>query len=79
MDIKANDYEPKDIIKFIRQAAGKTQKEFASDIGKSKDWVQSNEIGRSDYKFKDLMELANKNNIEIRIKSKDEKNTSKTK
>jgi len=79
MDIKANDYEPKDILKFIRQSAGKTQKEFANDIGKSKDWVQSNEIGRSDYKFKDLMELANKNNIEIRIKSKDEKNTSKNK
>lgn len=67
MEIKANDYEPNEILKFIRQSTGKTQKEFGQDISKSKDWVQSNEIGRSDYKFKDLLELAKKNDIEIHI------------
>lgn len=73
MDIKANDYEANEILKFVRQSTGKTQKEFGQDIYKSKDWVQSNEIGRSDYKFKDLLALARKNNIEIRIISKEEK------
>ncbi len=73
MNIKANDYEPHEILKFMRQSTGKTQKEFGKDIKKSKDWVQSNELGRSDYKFKDILKLANKNDIEIRIVDKNEK------
>lgn len=70
MEIKANDYEPKDILKFMRQATNLTQKEFARTINKSKDWCQSNELGRSNYLFKDLIELAHKNNFEIIIKQK---------
>lgn len=73
MDFKANDYEPGEVLRFIRQSTGKTQKEFGKDIKKSKDWVQSNELGRSDYKFKDLLELAKINKIEIRVSSKESK------
>ncbi len=73
MDIKASDYKANEILRFVRQSTGKTQKQFGEDINKSKDWVQSNEIGRSDYKFKDLLEIAKKNDIEIRIISKEEK------
>ena len=69
MEIKANNYEPNDILKFMRQAKDLTQKEFAKTINKSKDWCQSNELGRSNYLFKDLLELANKNNFEIIIKN----------
>lgn len=70
MEIKANDYDPKDIFKFMRQATDLTQKDFAKTINKSKDWCQSNELGRTNYLFKDLLELANKNNFEIIIKKK---------
>ena len=51
MEIKANNYEPNDILKFMRQATDLTQKEFAKTINKSKDWCQSNELGRSNYLF----------------------------
>ena len=49
------------------ESTNKKQSEFGKDIGKSKDWVQSNELGRSDFKFKDLMRLAEKNNVDIII------------
>lgn len=72
MKIRANDYKANEIFKFMRESTNKKQSEFGKDIGKSKDWVQSNELGRCNYKFKDLLDLANKNNIEIYIIDKDE-------
>lgn len=65
MQLKGNNYKPNEILKFIREASNKTQKEFAEQINKSKDWQQSNELGRANYLFKDLLDLCNKNNIEI--------------
>ena len=70
MKIKANDYKPNEILYFIRQSTGKTQQEFAQTINKSKDWEQSNELGRSNFLFKDLLELAKIHNIEIIIQEK---------
>ncbi len=70
MEIKANDYEPSELLRFIRQATNLTQKEFAKSINKSKDWCQSNELGRTNYLFKDLIELANKHDIQIIIRKK---------
>lgn len=78
MKFKANDYKPNEILFFIRQNTGKTQKEFAKAIHKSKDWQQSNELGRTNYLFKDLLELANQYNIEIIIQEK-KKNNNETK
>lgn len=72
MKIRANDYKANEIFKFMGESTNKKQSEFGKDIGKSKDWVQSNELGRYNYKFKDLLDLANKNNIEIYIIDKDE-------
>ena len=68
--LKPNDYKPNEILYFIRQSTGKTQKEFAQTINKSKDWEQSNELGRSNFLFKDLLELAKIHNIEIIIQEK---------
>lgn len=73
MYLKANDYQPKEIYKFIRQAANKTHEQIAKEMGKSLDWSKSNELGRSNYKFKDLLELCNKNNIEILFIEKNHK------
>ena len=67
MKIKANDYSPNEILKFMRQATNLTQKEFAKSINKSEDWCQSNELGRSDFYFKDFLELAKKHNFNINI------------
>ncbi len=70
MEFKANNYKPNDILKFIRQSTGKTQKEFAQTINKSENWQFCNEKGISNYYFKDLLDLANYYNIEIIIKEK---------
>ena len=70
MKIKANDYSPNEILKFMRQATNLTQKEFAKSINKSADWCQSNELGRSDFYFKDFLELAKIHNFNINIEEK---------
>ncbi len=67
MKIKANDYTPDEILRFVRQATDLNQKEFAQTINKTKHWCQSNELVRSNYYFKDLLELAKKNDFEIYI------------
>lgn len=72
MQINSNDFKANEIIKFIRQYTNLTQYEFAKKIGKSHAWVQSNELGRTNYLFKDLMEICNIFNIEIKITSKKE-------
>lgn len=70
MQLNTNDYKPNEILKFIREYANLTQKEFAKNINKSEAWQQSNELGRANYYFKDLIEIAKKYDIEIILKSK---------
>ena len=71
MEIKANKYKANEILKFIRQNTNLTQKEFAKRVNKSEDWEYSNESGRSRYYFSDLLEIANKYDLEIIIKDKE--------
>lgn len=73
MKINVNKYDAKDVIKIVREWTNKTQKEFANDIGKSNEWAKANESGKTNYYFKDLIELCRKNNINITI-SKNEDN-----
>ena len=73
MEIKANKYKANEILKFIRQNTNLTQKEFAKRINKSEDWQYSNEAGRSRYFFSDILEIANKYDLEIIIKDKEKK------
>ena len=70
MEINANKYKGKDILKFIRENTNLTQKEFAENINKTRDWQASNEIGRCRYSVDDLIKIANKYNLEIIIKDK---------
>ncbi len=70
MEIKVKEYKANEILKFIRQSTGLTQKEFAKRINKSEAWQQSNELGRTNYYFKDLIEIAKLFDIEIIIKGK---------
>ena len=55
MEIKANKY---DILRFIHENTNLTQKEFASNINKTRDWQASNEIGRCRYSIDDLIKIA---------------------
>ena len=70
MNIKANKYKPNEILRFMREATNLTQKDFAKVIGKSREWQQGNEYSKTDYYFKDLLEIANKLGFEITITKK---------
>lgn len=59
-------------MKIVREWTNKTQKEFREDVKKSNEWVKANETGKTNYYFKDLLNICKKNNIDITI-SKDEK------
>ncbi len=73
MKINANNYKANEILKFIRQNSNLTQRDFAKAINKSEDWQYSNECGRSRYFFSDLLEIAEKYNLEIIIQDKNNK------
>ena len=70
MKIIANNYQPKEIIKIIREWSELTQKDFAKTINKSKDTIQSYELGRNKIKLDTFMEIAKKQNLIITIERK---------
>ena len=71
MRINASKYEPKDVIKIVREWTNLTQKDFGKLINKSNEWVKANESGKTNFYFKDLLQIAKLNNIDIII-TKDE-------
>ena len=70
MKIKANDYEAKDIIKFIRESTELTQEEFGKSINKSLRTIQDYESGRRRYNIETLLDIAKKHNLIITIEKK---------
>lgn len=70
MRVILDDYEPKEIIKFIRQSTGLTQKKFGEKIGKSKDTIQSYELGRNKMTLNDFINATKISNIQIIIEEK---------
>ncbi len=71
MRINASKYEPKDVMKIVREWTNLTQKDFGKLINKSNEWVKANESGKTNFYFKDLLQIAKLNNIYILI-TKDE-------
>ncbi|MFV0249988.1 MAG: helix-turn-helix domain-containing protein [Bacilli bacterium] len=70
MKIIANNNKPNEIIKIIRECSEQTQEQFAKEIGKSKDTVQSYELGRNKMSLNSFMELAKKEKLIITIEKK---------
>lgn len=70
MKIIANDYEPKDIIRIIREWTELTQKDFAKSINRTRDGIQKIESGKRGYNITTLLEIAKKHNIIITIEKK---------
>ena len=68
MEIKAGNYKPNEILKFIRQNSNMTQAELAKAIGKSINWVKNNEQGINRYFFEDLIKMAALCDVEIIMK-----------
>jgi len=53
--IKCNDYNSKDIIKFMRDSTDKTQTEFARDINKTRSWTAKAERDEIKIYFSDFL------------------------
>ena len=70
MKIKANDYEPKDIIKIIREWSELTQPKFGKTINRSERAIQDYESGRRCYNFKTFLEIAKQHHLTITIEKK---------
>lgn len=67
MKIIANNYKPKEIMKIIREWSELTQQDFGSKINRSKDSIQSYELGRTKITLDKFMEIAKNENLIITI------------
>ena len=67
MKIIANNYKPNEIIKIIREWSELTQEKFGKEINRSKDTIQSYELGRNKITLDKFMEIAKKQNLVITI------------
>ncbi len=67
MKLVANNYEPNDIFRIIREWTNLTQKDFAKSINRSTRSVQDYEAGITKYSMNMLLDIAKKYNLRITI------------
>lgn len=67
----ANDYEPKEIIRVIREWSELTQKEFGKTIHRSEKGIQAFELGTRNYDMRTLIQIAKVHGLKITIEKKE--------
>ena len=70
MRMRANDYEPKEIIKIIREWTELTQNDFAKSIQRSRKTIEGYEYGTINVSLKILLKICREHDIEIIIRKK---------
>jgi len=70
MKVIANDYNEKDIMKFLREGTELNQKEFGKSINVSGMTVQGYERGVRNFTFKTFMKIAKKHGYVVTIEKK---------
>ncbi len=65
MKIKINNYNANEIVKFVRQSGNITQKQLASNLNKSIEWIKKIEQGKNKYYFNDFLKICRLCNVEI--------------
>ena len=70
MEINLSNYEPKDVIRIIREWTELTQKEFGKSIGNPERTIQDYESGKCRYYIDTLYEIAKVHNVKIIISKK---------
>lgn len=65
MQVKLNDYNEQDFIKFMREWTNLSQKEFGKRIGKGERTIQAYESGEYCYNIATLKKICKEFNIEI--------------
>jgi len=70
MQLDLNDYEPKEIMKIIREWTELTQKEFGKSINKSGRTIEGYENGSRNYNLRTVKQIAKQHQLQIIIKKK---------
>ena len=70
MKIVANDYEPKIVLKFMREWTEKTQDAFGSDLGLAGMTIQGYERGTRQCSFNTFMAIADTYGLTVTIEKK---------
>lgn len=70
MQLRANDYKVKDIIKILREWTELTQKEFAESIHKSPKTIQDYEYGRANVSLSIFLNICKTHDIEVIVRKK---------
>jgi len=70
MRMRANDYEPKEIIKIIREWTELTQNDFAKSIRRSRKTIEGYEYGKINVNLTVLLKICRAHDIEIIIQKK---------
>lgn len=70
MKIIANDYNERDIMKFLREGTELKQADFGKSIGLSAITIQGYERGIRNYTFKTFMKIAKKHGYVVTIEKK---------
>lgn len=67
MKINANNYEAKDIVKFIREWTELNQRDFGKTINRSRDSINNIENGRNRMYLNDFLEMCKTHNVNVII------------
>ena len=70
MQLKATDYKPKAIIRFIREWTELTQNDFANSIHRSRKTIEGYEYGTINVSLATLLKICKTHDIEIIIRKK---------
>ncbi len=70
MQIKANDYKPKEIVKFIREWTDLTQNDFAKSINRSRKTIEGYEYGTVNVSLATFLKMCKEHNIEVIVRKK---------
>lgn len=71
MKLVANNYEPNEVFKIIREWTGLTQEELAKELGrKSRHGIKNIEVGQTRFYYETLFEICKKHNITITFEKK---------
>ena len=68
MKLIANDYNPNEVFKIVREWTEKTQEELSNEVGKKgRTWAKKIERGENRFYFQDFMTICNKYGIKVTI------------
>lgn len=70
MRIILNDYEPKDVIRILRETTELSRNQFGKSLGLAGGTIKNYEIGKSNFSVRLLKEIAKKHDFIITIEKK---------